>query len=85
MQNKNNKELLQKQIRHAHERAAASVIALGMIAGSVAISGEIRHSVKELASHPILAVVEHSIKESEVAHRAMRLDSVMPMDPISGE
>lgn len=84
MQNKNNKQL-QKKIRRAHERVAAGVIALGLGLGSVAISGEIRHSIKDLASHPVMAVIEHSIKESEVAHRAMRLDSTMPLDPISGE
>ena len=84
MQNKNNKQL-RKKIRHAHERVAAGVFAVGLMAGSIAISGEIRSSIKHYAAHPILAVVEHSIKESEVAHRAMRLDSVMPMDPIGGE
>jgi peptidase E len=84
MQNKNNKEL-QTKIRHMHERVAAGAIALGLMAGSVVVSAEIRHSIKELAAHPVMAVIEHSIKESEVAHRHMRLDTTMPMEPMSGE
>lgn len=83
MQHKNKKNLQTKMHQH-HERIAASVFALSMVAGSLAISGEIRRTIK-MAAHPVFAVVEHSIKESEVAHRAMRLDSTMPMDPIGGQ
>lgn len=85
MQNQNNKNQLQKNLRRAHERAAASLIVVGMFAGTVAVSQEIRRAVSELAVHPVLAVIEHSNRESEGAHRAMRFESVMPLDPVGGE
>jgi hypothetical protein len=85
MQNKNNKKQLQKQLRRAHERLAAGVIALGMVTGTVAVSEQVRRTVSHFAVHPALAVIEHSNKESEVGHRAMRLESVSPADLIGGE
>lgn len=83
MQNKN--KLISKDLRVIHERVAAGVIALGMIIGTVAISQEVRRAVSELAVRPVLAVIEHSNKESEIAHRSMRLDSTLPADLIGGE
>ncbi len=85
MQNKNNKNQLQKDLRRMHERVGAVVIAVAMTVGTVAINEQVRRTASDFVAHPLMAVIEHSIKESEVAHRAMRLDSVMPADPIGGE
>ena len=85
MQHKNKQKLeLKKQIRHAHERMAAAMIAGAMVVGVVAVSSEARRLMTELAVRPTFAVVEHSIRETETGHRSMRLDSALRAPNISG-
>ena len=76
------KQKIKKQIRQAHERMAAMVIAVGIVIGVVAVSHEARRLLTQLAIRPVFAVVEHSTKESETAHRHVRLDHVMPHSPM---
>jgi hypothetical protein len=85
MQNKKLKNQLQKDIRRMHERLGATVLILGTLAGTVAISQEARRLLSELAMRPAFAVIEHSGKENETARHPVRLDSVLRATPISGE
>lgn len=84
MQTKNKKQL-QKDLRRAHERIGATVLILGTLAGTIAVSHEARRLLSELALRPAFAIIENSGKESETARNSVRLDSVLRATPISGE
>ena len=77
------KQKIKKQIRRAHERAAALIVAVGILLGVVAVSHEARRLITQLAMRPVFAVVEHSSKESETAHRPVRLENVLPTSPLA--
>lgn len=85
MQNKNNKNQLQKELRQMHERIGALVIVGSLVAGSIAVSQEARRTLGGLVMHPAFAVVEHSTKDPEVAHRHMRVESDGRAALVSGQ
>lgn len=85
MQNKKTKDQIKKDLRHLHERIGAIVIVGGMLAGTVAVSHEARRAFSGLVMHPAFAVVEHSVKEPEVAHRHMHIERAMRSPMISGQ
>ena len=85
MQNKNKNNRFNHHLRLAHERTLAMSLIGSLMVGSIAISHEVRRTVSEVAVHPMLAVIEHSNRESETMHRAMRLESDMNAELIGGE
>lgn len=70
-----------------HERAGALAVAVVTVTGGLmALSSEdTRRAMSGFAIQPAYAVVEHSIRESETAHRHVRIDSVDRSMAISGE
>lgn len=85
MQNKKTKDQIKKDLRRMHEQIGALVIVGGMLAGTIAISHEARRAFSGLVMHPAFAIVEHSVKEPEVAHRHMHIERAARSPMISGQ
>lgn len=67
-----------------HERVGATVLILGILMGTVAISSEARRLLGELAMRPAFAIIEHSGQENETARHPVRLDDALRAPHVSG-
>lgn len=84
MQNKKIKNQIKKDVRRMHERVGATVLILGTLMGTVAISSEARRLLGELAMRPAFAIIEHSGQENETARHPVKLDDALRAPHVSG-